>query len=182
MKTRVDFEPGWRGLPWILGVCLLAVSCRSAPLDIPTSIGTVEGDLFGEFRIVGVSRRLTVTGNQDEAPGTHDLTRELEVQVPVATELIVPVVQGWLLGFGSFLDGDDAQSIIEGSRFAVRDHHYGVGYVNVKVADIGAPEAGTDPPTRPVTIAVDLALADNDGHDDWAGFVSFHLLYLARQE
>lgn len=44
-----------------------------------------------------------------------------------------------------FLDGDDPESLVEGSRFEVEDQHFGVGQVNVRVSDIGAPEEGSEP-------------------------------------
>jgi hypothetical protein len=121
------------------------------------------------LEIVGLAHRVTVAHNRPDARTVHE--EAVDVEVPPGTTRVVPLVRGWLLGYGSHLlaDGSAADQF-----WLQRDRPYGTGQVSVRAGDI---DAGGPRPRAQVVVT--LRLSDSGRAGPWFGRVAYTLLFLA---
>lgn len=128
------------------------------------------------FNILGVIRRTATTENQGSHSGV--VSFDESVNVPVGTDVILPAVQGWLVGFGH-LDPDDLSMSDALGGLATTVHPgqrpLGAEYVYVAVTDINAPSGGL----QTATIRHNFLMTDKNNDDSWFGVVSYHLVCLS---
>lgn len=165
----------------ILGAAALTMismlsACASAPRDFETPTGPRPGNQSGPWIVLGVVSLNTSTLNRSSAHGIFEET--VTVNVPPGTELIVPAMRGWVVGFGS-TDPEDLSTVTEG-RWNSDDHHLGMAFINVAVADINAADTSTSPPTQTATVKVTAVLSDHNADDRWFGSVNYTLICLGR--
>lgn len=158
---------------------LLLAGCTSADRTIETpSGGQSAADVGGPLVILGVVPKATSTKNLSGAP--ESFVEIVEVNVPVGTVAIVPVVTGWSLGFGSVEPDDLSSQPSPNQQFLWHsdDHHLGLARVDLSVQDINAVNPATN--TQTATIRVLLRLSDHNTDDAWFGLVTYTLLCLGK--
>ena len=166
----------WRSVALILGAVLLS-GCETRPREFETPIGPVEGDLFEQLQILGVSYKITATLNQRRG---RTVVETIDIEVPVGTQVIIPVLRSWRLAYGE-IDPDTFEAhTFEPGEWNYKDHNYGFGQVNISVLDINAPDFSVTPARQTATIFVSLLLADYNADDRWFGAVAYSLIYLGR--
>ena len=166
----------WRSVALILGAVFLS-GCETRSREFETPAGMVEGDLFEQLLILGVSSKATATLNQR---GGNVVEDTIDIEVPVGTQVIIPALRGWRLAYGE-IDPDTFEGhTFERSGWISKDHHYGFGLVNIFVEDINAPDFSVTPARQTATIVVSLVLADDSADDRWFGIVNYNLIYLGR--
>lgn len=169
----------------VLSLVAVVVSC-SGCIGVERRIETQAGPQFVVSRamdIVGVIRRTATSGNQ--RGGTGKASFDEYIGVPVGTDVIVPAVHGWTIGFGS-LDPDDL-SMVESTgelTMSIRPGHrpLGAAHVAVSVVDINAPSGAFGFSTtlgQVARIQHDFLLTDGNHDDSWFGIVSYHLICLS---
>jgi hypothetical protein len=166
------------GIP--ISLVIMMAGCSTVPLGVETPKGTRPGDVFGRMEILGFSSKLTRTLNQKNQGNQPLLFIEhATINVPVGTEFIVPSIKGWWLSYGSLEPADFGDGRVS---WITTDHNFGLATVNVNVLDIDAPDMSATPPTQTAKIDIEMRLCDVDHEDDWFGFVSYDLLFLAKQK
>lgn len=161
-----------RVLLWSAVTTSLSAACTTLPRTIETPSGPVTtGDVVGPFEVLGVSNRLTTTNNRPTSPNLYE--EFVDFDVPYGTEVIVPCVRAWWLGFGK-LNPDDWND--PSATWTSNDHHWGLCDVNVYVDRIYAPDPATL--TQKARIGVRLWLRDINGDDQTNCRVHYSLIYL----
>ena len=140
---------------------------------IETPVGPSEGQIFAPLQVLGVVARQTSTKNQSDSWRSHFET--ITIDVPVGTQVIVPCVTKWWLTYGKLTPDVEPDEV---TGFQVDDHHWGSGYVNIRVADINAPDFSSSPPTQSATLELNLWLTDHNHDDQWFGEVAYTLICL----
>lgn len=153
-------------------------ACVTSPREVETPTGPVLGTVTGPFVILGVADKATGTMNRPD--GRTTFIETVRVDAPVGTEVIVPVLRGWELGYGSTTPADITQQPLPESTFTwnAADHHLGMGNVNIAVTDINAAAPGAT--TQSATIQIAARLNDDNGDDPWWGVVRYELIFLGR--
>jgi hypothetical protein len=161
-----------------LASMLLLAACTTSPRDIETPTGPVPGMITGRFVILGVADRATAAPNQPN--GAAHFVETVDIDVPVGTEVILPALRGFDIGYGSTDPADLSPMPLPESTFSWRheDHHFGVARVNVAVVDIDAAAPGASP--QHARIQVGLRPNDDNGDDKWWGVVRYQLIFLGR--
>jgi hypothetical protein len=164
----------------VLLSAIVFLSCSTVSRDVVTPFGSRPGDQVGPFVILGILHRSTSTENRPD--GHAQFSENVDVNVPPGTELIIPVVRGYQLGYGT-IDPPDFTTSADRQSFTWHpdDHHFGVAALNVSVDRINAVDNSTTPPTQTARVVVDGKLADVNGDDRWWGSVNYTLLCLGRQ-
>ena len=165
-------------LRFIALIALLTVAACASDRDIQTPVGPVSGQVAGQFIVLGVAFKATSTGNR---PNAGTVFREtVDLDVPAGTEVIVPALTGWDIGFGSTDPEDLSPQAAPESVFNWRatDHHYGWSRVGVVVRDIDALAPGAT--TQRARIEVQATLTDNNLDDPWWGVIRYQLIFLGR--
>lgn len=139
--------------------------------DIPTVTGQKPGEVFGAFQILGVSRRLTETGNQVKANNIY--SERVILSVPVGTQMIIPSIDKWVLGYGE--DTRDNPNELKWNQDQAR---FGMGNVAVRVLEVGQPDLKSDPPKQQASIGVYVYLSDQTAMKPWFGKIHYHLIHL----
>ena len=161
-----------------ISVAILASSCATQNREVQTPEGAVDGDLFQEMDVLGLSSRVTCTGKREN--GINPFNESITINVPPGTQAIMASMRGWGMGYGDLepVAGDERSDCNGGIRKAV-DHHFGDAFANVWVEDIDAMDTSTTPPTQTATISVQLILNDKNPSDDsWYGYLTYDLLFL----
>jgi hypothetical protein len=166
-----------KGLVAILSLSALSYACATAPSNFQTPAGPIPGDQTGPFEILGLISRNTSTQHRPDARTDFDET--VTVNVPPGTEIIVPAMRGWWLGYGSTTPEDISTTIP--FTWRTEDHHFGVAYFDIIVTRIDAVDNSTTPPTQTATIHILGRLTDNNLDDSWWGLVDYTLLCLGRR-
>jgi hypothetical protein len=99
--------------------------------------------------------------------------------VPPGTEIILPTIRGWSLGFGNTTPADT--STVGSFTWNPDDHHLGIAELNISVGRINAVDTATTPPTQTATIRIHALLSDNNGDDQWWATVNYNLICLGRR-
>jgi hypothetical protein len=141
-----------------------------------TDIQTVEGPITNgivsrPLVVLGLVKLATRSGNLTQFQGTHEI--QATVDIPVGTAVIVPAVDGWLLGYGSAQARSD-----DAFDWTTEDHNYGIGFVDVTVTKINPPNTISQPPTQTAELVISFALSDDNQDDPWFGGVGYTLLCL----
>lgn len=165
----------------IFGTALLVAmaflsGCATGPRPLETPSGPSTADATGPFTVIGVISRATSTLNRPNA--NPYFAEDVLVQVPTGTELIVPAVRGWRLGFGSLEPADLSVNPAPETSWNADDHYFGSALVNVYVKDVNAPDASG---SQSATVTVQIALHDINGDDPWWGLVNYSLICLKRE-
>jgi hypothetical protein len=156
----------------------MCLGCATAGRDFETPVGPRPGDqLDGPFVVLGLISRNT--GTLSRADGRSLFEESVTVNVPPGTELIVPTMRGFLLGFGR-TDPEDLSAGTGDAAWHSEDHHLGFAYVNVYVDRIHAVDTSSTPPTQTAVIHVQARLTDDNGDDKWFGDVNYTLICLAK--
>lgn len=156
----------------VIALALVMVEgCATARRDFETPQGSRSGDQFGPWIVLGVLNRSTSSLNQPSAYNVWE--EQITVDVPVGTQIIVPVMRGWVLGAGSATPPDTS---LGSAKWNSDDHNYGVAYTDISIVDINAPDLATN--TQTARIKVELWLADYNGDDPWFGRVNYTLICL----
>lgn len=146
---------------------------------IETPVGSKVGKLFEKLEILGISSLLTQSLNQPNGLAPYEQT--INIDVPVGTSAIVPMVNLWLLGHGRLrpdqLDPLDDNQHIE---WDATDRPWALGKIQVSVVDIDAPDLARNPPTQSARLKVYMRLIDYNGDDPWFGLAGFTLMFLGR--
>jgi len=160
----------------VLGSALLLAACATAPRDIETPTGQVPGMVSGPFVVLGVADRATSTLNRANA--LSDFVETVHVDAPLGTQVIVPVLRGWTLGYGSTDPADHSPQPAPESTFRwnSEDHHFGIGMVNIAVIDLNAAVPGAI--SQSATVQISARLNDDNGDDKWWGVVRYELIFL----
>ena len=166
-----------RALIPLLLVCLLP-SCATGPRDLETPQGPRPADQVGPFVILGVVSRNTSTLHRSDARTTF--SENHTVNVPPGTQLIIPAMRGWAIGYGSTTPDDLSQQpdINSTVTWHSADHHLGMAYLNIYVDRINAVDNTTTPATQTAVITVSGLLTDDNFDDGWWGTVNYTLLCL----
>jgi hypothetical protein len=163
-------------LPLSLVLALGVSACATSPRQIETPTGPVLGTVTGPFVVLGVADKATGTLNRPN--GANDFIETVHVDAPLGTTVIVPVLRGWELGYGSTSPANLTQQPLPESTFtwSSADHHFGIGNVNVAVIDIDAAAPGAT--TQSATVQVAARLNDDNGDDPWWGVIRYELIFL----
>jgi hypothetical protein len=162
----------------ILGALIFIAGCSTSGRDIQTPTGAVSGQVNGPFVVLGVASRATSTLSRPNGETFLQTVRLLDV--PAGTEVIVPTVTGWDLGYGSTAPADLSGQTTPESTFHwnATDHHLGFARIDVSVVDIDALAPGAT--TQTATLRIGAQLADGNGDDPWWGVIRYQLIYLGR--
>lgn len=101
--------------------------------------------------------------NQSNAHNT--ISRDITVQPPPGTTLVVPWLTGFALTFGKLSLSSNGTV----SSVSVEDHHLGLAAVGIYVAGFGYDS---------VTLRVNAVLTDKNGDDKWSGVAYAAALFL----
>jgi hypothetical protein len=153
------------------GLAVLLASCTTVPREIETPTGPVAtGDVNGPFEVLGVSNRVTTTGNLPTAPTIFEEAADFDV--PYGTEVVVPSLTGWRLAYGRF----DPEDMNVPQTWSPEDHHWGLGWVKVYVDRLYAPDPITH--TQKARLKIQLWLTDGDGNERTSAAIAYNVLYL----
>src|SRR4051794_20163329 len=85
---------------WCVGLLVASFNfaCATSPRDLETPAGPRTGDQLVPFEILGVLSRGTSTLHRSNARDAYEET--FTVSIPPGTEIIVPAIRGWSMGFG----------------------------------------------------------------------------------
>jgi hypothetical protein len=145
----------------------------------PAKIATVEGNLptgilDRALEIVGIVSLETKSGNVSSANSTHFV--QATVEVPVGTAVIVPMLDGWLLGYGSAQpDPANPENAIQ---WTPEDQNWGLGRVSITVTRLNPPNTVASPPVQTAELSIAFHLGDDGLDDPWFGAASYSLLCL----
>ena len=164
----------------LVGAVFATAGCATTPIGVETPSGRVP-DLFEQLQVLGIASRVTSSLNQSGG-GDPFLYEELvEIEVPVGTQVILPAVNGWTMGYGK-IDPDTLEGHVNQGTWRPADHHFGFSAVFVQIQDIDAPDMGADPPSQTATLRIVVRLSDDNADDRWFGTVFYGLLFLGRVE
>jgi hypothetical protein len=154
----------------------LYTTFSSSITDLETPWGGEEGSMIAPMNVLGVINLTTSTGNRDADNG--EFIEHLMVEVPVGTDVIVPCIRGWWIGYGRAVQ----DNIDELSNFTwdPDDHYWGLGTFSIEVVDINAPNTSVEPPTQSAQIGVKAFLGDHNHDDPWFGLVQYSLMCLEK--
>lgn len=166
---------GNRNLSFALFASLALFACATSPRDIETPTGPIPGMVSGPLIVLGVADRATSTLSR---PNAQTFIETVDIEVPLGTRVIIPVVRGFDLGFGSTNPQDLSPMPLPESVFTWNhtDHHFGMQAINIAVVDIDAPAPGAT--TQHARIQIGARLSDDNGDDSWWGVVRYQLIYL----
>ena len=165
--------------PWTAALLILApLAAESSPAQVlcpspsectePQNLSVLGHDgsnaVEGLFSVLGVAHYQTTLMRRDGRPVAQALVR---LQAPRGTQLVVPVLSGWQIGYGTAVprDGPD--------RAGEDDRYLGSGRMQVL--------------TRGITMVNDVTwfqllvegrLSDANADDAWWGRAHYHLLFL----
>ena len=121
-------------------------------------------------QLVGNDVQVSVEASDDvERPGFH--RQRYTAFVPAETDMVVPLLSGWSLGYGELLIDPEPGDLLWGGT----TNQFGVGQVSVLVVGLSA---GPTPEFKQASILVTLGLRDQGGDDYWFGSVDYTLLCL----
>jgi hypothetical protein len=162
----------------IAGALVLIAACSTSPREIQTPNGAVAGQVNGPFVVLGVASRATSTLSRPNGNTFVQTVRLLDV--PAGTEVIVPTITGWDLGYGSTTPADLSGQTTPESTFDWNpaDHHLGLARIDISVTDIDAPAPGAT--SQSATLRIGAQLADVNGDDPWWGVIRYQLIFLGR--
>ena len=160
-------------------LALLVSGCATAPREFETPQGPRSGDQLSAFEILGVLSRNTSTLHRPN--GQQFFQETVTVNVPPGTDIIVPAMRGYAIGYGR--TAPDDLSALNTSTFTWfrEDHNLGLAALNVFVEDINAVDTSTTPPSQTAKITIMALLSDDNGDDGWFGTVNYNLLCLGRK-
>jgi len=98
-------------------VCALVTlaACSTSDREIQTPSGGRQGEGTGPLIVLGVVSKATSTKS---VPNAQNAFEEIfTVNVPPGTEIIVPALSGWTLGYGSTTPEDLSPQTAPGSKF-----------------------------------------------------------------
>lgn len=166
----------FRELMTLVTLLLMATGCATTEFEFETPFGPRSADQIGPFEVLGVISRNTSTLNRSNA---HNLFEEdVNINVPPGTELIVPAMRGWVMGFGST---NPANLGTDAASWNATDHNLGFAFLNIGVERINAVDRTTSPPTQTAVIRVAARLTDDNFDDRWFGSVNYTLICLGRR-
>ena len=152
-------------------------SCATAPRDFETPQGPRSGDQLVAFDILGVISRITSTRHRSSAFPAFE--ENATINVPPGTDIIVPAIRGWMIGYGA-TDPDDL-TMVDQSRWHPEDHNFGLMIVNVAITRVNAVDNTTSPPSQTATVKVTATLSDDNSDDGWFAAVNYNLICLGRK-
>ena len=161
-----------------LALSMSLSACVTSPRDIETPTGRAAGMVSGPFVVLAVADKATSTLNRANA--LSPFIETVRVDAPAGTEVIVPVLRGWELGYGSTDPADLSPMPLQESTFnwQSEDHNWGIGMVNIAVTDIDALAPGAT--SQSATIQVSARLHDDNADDKWWGVIRYQLIFLGR--
>jgi hypothetical protein len=157
---------------------IAAAACATGPRPIMTPQGERAADQNGPFVILGVISRATSTLHRSNADTPFEET--VTLNVPVGTQLIIPALRGYGIGYGSTTPEDlspdpgPAGTAVWHST----DHHLGVASVNIWVDRVNAVDNSSTPATQTAVIKVRAWLTDDNHDDAWWALATYTLLCL----
>jgi len=156
----------------------LLAGCSTSPREIQTPTGAIRGQVNGPFVVLGVASRATSSLNRPN--GMTAFIQTVRIDVPAGTEVVVPALIGWDLGYGSTLPADLSGQVTPESTFTwtPTDRSLGMARVDISVTDIDALAPGAT--TQSATLRIGMQLADSHGDDPWWGVVRYQLIFLGR--
>lgn len=167
-----------------VAVFALPAGCTTANQNIETSTSPASGQLAENLIVLGVASRVTyanmpATSGFDSGPEFAETVTLNDV--PLGTRMIVPVVTGWDLGYGT-LDPDNQLAAqppsdhAPGWSHSERTRWFGRARVDVSVLHVRSANPGA--PFQTADIRVVLRVADDFQDDAWWGGVRYQLIYL----
>ena len=158
---------------FVLAFLTLGCEAQTEPITITTVEGKVpSGQIFQNLKILGIVQLETHTDNRSDAKDGLFVTRS-RVQIPVGTQLIIPVVNGWSVGFGKV--SDKGENVF---TWSPEDHHYGLQQLAVFVDRISPPDQNSVPVKQSASIGVEFYLSDKNHDDKWFGTANYTLICL----
>jgi hypothetical protein len=147
---------------------------------IETPTGTVVGQIFEPFQILGIASYFTQSLNQSDGKAFHQET--VSIEVPVGTVAIVNAQNLWFIGYGSLSPEPLDPLAPNHLQWAHTDHHLGLGAVLVGVVDISSPDFTQTPPKQVAELEITLVLHDKNRDDPWFGVVGYTLMFLGSEK
>lgn len=156
---------------------LVATSCTSMDRAIESPTGPIQGVKAGPYVVLGVGNKTTSLHAGD---AKSLLEETVDIQAPVGTEVIVPAITEWSLGYGS-TDPQDMSGVPTGQKVTwhSEDHNFGYGHAKVEVTDIDAAAPGAT--FQSAKVRVIIMLSDDNSDDSMFGVVGYHLIFLGKQ-
>lgn len=149
--------------------------CTTATQPIATPTGNVTGIVQGPMVVLGTEARRTSTGKIEDGA---EFRVRLSIDVPVGTQVIVPSITGYSVGFGE-TEPEDINLIDPSAptyTWKRDDKHFGALQLSVLPVDIDAAAPGATSQTAQFVVL--MRLLDGGADDKWWGTISYNLLYL----
>jgi hypothetical protein len=128
--------------------------------------------VFERLVILGFSKENVVLDNQPNARGAP-FSKQITVEIPEGTTHVVPSISGTLSLFGRIASVTDNNTTFVVENGHPDDHHYGLGFFNVHVPEVGRTTA---------TVEVSMVLTDVNADDRWTGVAGVTMLFLGPEQ
>ena len=162
---------------FLSAVLLATTSCATMDRPIESPTGPIQGVKTGPYVVLGVGNKTTSL----HAGSAKSLLQEtVDIQAPVGTEVIVPAITEWSLGYGT-TDPQDLSGVPTGQpvTWHSEDHNFGYGHAKVEVIDIDAAAPGAT--FQSAKVQVIIMLSDENSDDTMFGVVGYQLIFLGKQ-